>query len=175
MAKRFFWICVTVIALMVIVGLCGCSRKTAPQTVELRQEQTTVDKDSLSRFLARIMGEKSTERDKETVYVFRDREVTLNDRGDTVKEKTRETVDRNREWIVERERYELTIDSLKRVIASRDSVLAEKAVPVAVPVPVERKLTKWEQTKQDVGGIAIGAIIAVVCIAVIWLIRKFRK
>lgn len=49
------------------------------------------------------------------------------------------------------------------------------SVKVSVPYPVERELTKWERTKMGFGGIAIGAIIAVVCIAVVWLIRKFRK
>ena len=62
-------------------------------------------------------------------------------------------------------RDRLRVDTLWRT--ERDSV--------CVPYPVEKQLTKWEQAKQDVGGIAIGAIIAVVCIAVIWLIRKFRK
>lgn len=56
-----------------------------------------------------------------------------------------------------------------------DTVYVERTDSVPVPYPVERKLTKWEQTKMDFGGFAIGAIIAVVCIAVIWLIKKFRK
>jgi hypothetical protein len=56
-----------------------------------------------------------------------------------------------------------------------DTLYIERTDSVPVPYPVERKLTKWEQTKLDFGGIAIGVIIAVVCIAVIWLIRKFRK
>lgn len=45
---------------------------------------------------------------------------------------------------------------------------------ISVPYPVERKLTKWEQTKQDVGGMAIGGLVIAVCVAVIWLIKKFR-
>lgn len=46
---------------------------------------------------------------------------------------------------------------------------------ISVPYPVERKLTKWEQTKQDVGGMAIGGLLIAICILVIWLIKKFRK
>lgn len=49
------------------------------------------------------------------------------------------------------------------------------SVRVAVPYPVERTLTRWEQTKQDVGGMALGALVIAVCIAVVWLIKKFRK
>lgn len=46
---------------------------------------------------------------------------------------------------------------------------------ISVPYPVERQLSRWEQTKMDFGGMAIGGIAIAVCIAVIWLIRKFRK
>ena len=62
----------------------------------------------------------------------------------------------------------------ERIKEVHDTLYIERTDSVPVPYPVERKLTKWEQTKQDVGGIAIGVIIAVVCIAVIWLI-KIRK
>lgn len=46
---------------------------------------------------------------------------------------------------------------------------------ISVPYPVERQLSRWEQTKMDFGGMAIGGIAIAVCIAVIWLIKKFRK
>lgn len=46
---------------------------------------------------------------------------------------------------------------------------------ISVPYPVEKPLTKWQQTKQDVGGMAIGALALVLCIAVIWLVKRFRK
>ena len=49
------------------------------------------------------------------------------------------------------------------------------SVRVAVPYPVEQTLTRWGQTKQDVGGMALGALVIAVCIAVVWLIKKFRK
>lgn len=46
---------------------------------------------------------------------------------------------------------------------------------IRVPYPVEKKLTRWERTKQDVGGMALGALALVLCAAVLWLIKKFRK
>ena len=49
------------------------------------------------------------------------------------------------------------------------------SVRVAVPFPVERTMTRWEQTKQDVGGMALVALVIAVCITVVWLIKKFRK
>ncbi len=44
-----------------------------------------------------------------------------------------------------------------------------------MPVPVERKLTKWEQLKQEIGGVSIGILVVVVMIAVIWLIKKVKN
>ena len=44
-----------------------------------------------------------------------------------------------------------------------------------VPYPVERELSRWEAIKMDFGGFALGAVGVVVCVAVIWLIKKFRK
>lgn len=49
------------------------------------------------------------------------------------------------------------------------------SVKVSVPYPVERELSRWEQTKMDFGGMAIGALVIALCVAVAWLIKKFRK
>ena len=47
---------------------------------------------------------------------------------------------------------------------------------IAVPCPVERKLTRWERIKQEAGGLAIGALaLTVIAVVVVWLIKKFRK
>lgn len=67
----------------------------------------------------------------------------------------------------EMQRMQALVDSLKAV--KRDSV--EKPVPY----PVERELSRWERTKMDFGGMAIGALIIALCVAVAWLIKKFRK
>lgn len=67
----------------------------------------------------------------------------------------------------ERFRYRERTDTLYRSTGD--------TVRVSVPYPVERKLTKWEQTKMDFGGFAIWGAVAVVCVAVAWLIKKFRK
>lgn len=49
------------------------------------------------------------------------------------------------------------------------------SVKVSVPYPVERELSRWERTKMDFGGTAIGALVIALCVAVAWLIKKFRK
>lgn len=73
-----------------------------------------------------------------------------------------------------RERYVTQHDTVYR--NRTDSVYRSRTDSVAVPYPVERKLSRWEKTKQDIGGIAIGAFIAVVSAVVIWLaVKKMRK
>ena len=65
------------------------------------------------------------------------------------------------------------IDSLLTVQKSELMAMIEKSQQV--PMPVERKLSKWEQLKQEVGGISIGILVVIVVIAVIWLIKKIRN
>ena len=50
------------------------------------------------------------------------------------------------------------------------------SVKVSVPYPVERELTKWEQTKQDVGGMAMGALgVAVLAAVIAWVVKRKRN
>lgn len=55
-----------------------------------------------------------------------------------------------------------------------DTLFIERTDSVQVPYPVERDLSWWESVKQDVGGVAIGVIVALWFI-IVWLIRKNRK
>lgn len=47
----------------------------------------------------------------------------------------------------------------------RDTVYMSKTDSIQVPYPVERKLTKWEQFRLDVGGWAIVTVIIIILIA----------
>lgn len=57
----------------------------------------------------------------------------------------------------------------------RDTVSVIRTDTVREPYPVERELTRWERTKMDLGGVALGAVAVAVCAAVVWLARKFRR
>lgn len=57
----------------------------------------------------------------------------------------------------------------------RDTVRVIRTDTVREPYPVERELTRWERTKMDLGGVAFGGLAVAVCIAVVWLIKKFRR
>ena len=76
------------------------------------------------------------------------------------------------------------LDSLGYVIANmrvpRDTLyLPSKEIyvdrKVEVPVEVERKLSKWEQFKMDVGGWAIGAISGLLLIGIGYVIVRLIK
>lgn len=65
-----------------------------------------------------------------------------------------------------------------RVKERTDTVYKAKtdSVRVREPYPVERELTKWEQTKMDFGGMAIGGLCAVAVLAVaVWIIKRNRR
>lgn len=53
----------------------------------------------------------------------------------------------------------------------------DRYVTVTKPqiVEVEKKLSRWQQFKQDVGGVAIFAVIAVILIVVVYMVYKLKK
>lgn len=86
-----------------------------------------------------------TVRDTRVVLIKGDTVVDVRDRWHTVREYVHDTVS----------------------VATTDTI--------RVPYPVERALSRWEQTKMDFGGMALGALALALCVAVVWLIKKFRR
>ena len=70
------------------------------------------------------------------------------------------------------------IDRIK-VMHQTDTCIIERTDTVQVPYPVERKLSKWEQVKNSLGGIAmmltITAIIGALIYAIFLIKRKTGK
>ncbi len=58
-----------------------------------------------------------------------------------------------------------------------DSIYINKTDTIRVPYPVERKLSRWEQTKMDLGGFAFWALgISLAAVGILaWIARKRRK
>ena len=54
-----------------------------------------------------------------------------------------------------------------------DTILRQDTVQVSVPV--ERRLSRWEQVKMDFGGMAIGSVAASLLALLIYIARRFRK
>lgn len=132
----------------ILLALCAallCACGSCTRTVYTPVESTTVRTDTLYRAVVRV----DTVLQRDSVSVMQ--------RGDTV------MVTRFRD----RYRVKLHTDTVREV--SVDSVR------VAVPYPVEKELTRWEQVKMDFGGMALGGLVIALCAAVAWLIKKYRR
>jgi hypothetical protein len=67
------------------------------------------------------------------------------------------------------------IKVIKEIHYKTDSVIKEKVDTIREVVEVERKLTKWEQTKMELGGVAIGGLVFSIIAVVIFVLIKLRK
>ena len=56
-----------------------------------------------------------------------------------------------------------------------DTMSILRSDTVRVPYPVERRLTKWEQVRLNVGGWAIALVVITILVVVGWVIYKIRK
>lgn len=56
-----------------------------------------------------------------------------------------------------------------------DTVAILRSDTVRVPYPVERRLTKWEQVRLNVGGWVIALVVITILVVVGWTIYKIRK
>ena len=77
--------------------------------------------------------------------------------------------------ILQQEQINSLMNELKEV-HYKDSVRVDS---VPVPVPVERKLSRWEQVCLDYGKLMMGgtivAVILLVVLIVLWIRKRFRK
>lgn len=166
------------VALMTVLAcslLAGCAPQTRYYPVEtVRKEYVNADTTALSQLISLLREQlHSKERTIDSLMQSHKERLVLNDKGDTLRHDTEHTVYRYSSREKELERELLMRDSvIERLRAEQSSI---KADSIPVPYPVEKKLTRWEQTKLDVGGMAIGGFAIALCIAVVWLIRKFRK
>lgn len=62
-----------------------------------------------------------------------------------------------------------------RNVEIHDTCYVARTDTVGVPYPVERRLSRWEQAKIDYGGAAIGVVLSLLCVAVAWLLKCFRR
>ena len=56
----------------------------------------------------------------------------------------------------------------------RDTTYIEKTDSVQVPYPVEKKLSRWQSLKMEIGGWAFGVIIVMALAFVGWLVYRCR-
>lgn len=87
--------------------------------------------------------------------IYRRDSIYIRDKGDTV-------------WM-EKYRY------LYRDKLIRDTLYLSRTDSIRVPYPVERELTRWQSLKMELGGWAMGIIIAVALAIAGWLVYRLRK
>lgn len=157
-----------------IVSLCSCTNTRYVPVESVRTEYVKADTTGIyERLRSFFESMYSRETSSDSVIDRQKETVVLKENGDTARHDTERTVyvssRREKELEHEVRQRDSIIDSLRLRLAS------VKSDSIPVPYPVERKLSRWEQTKMDFGGTAFGGIAVALCVAVIWLIRKFRK
>ena len=167
---------VTLIALltMLAIFLCSCSHKVYVPVESVRTDTLYLShRDSIHVKDSLVMHHVINTRDSVAIH---DSVVIVQDEQGNVKERL---------IVRYRDRWHATQDNLTlqrqldRYKASNDSLRATRKERIEVPVPVEKKLSRWEKLKMDVGGWAIGAmstfILASVGYILVWLLKKYRK
>ena len=153
MSRHYNNIIIWLTCLIAVVLCAGCATGRAPDTgttsVTVRtdtvRDTVLIAKTNIIRKYIQRHDSTSTERRNDTVFI--DRWHTQNITADTV------FIDR---W---------------HTATTSEATVRET---FRIPVPVERKLTKWERTTQDVGGLAIGALALVVAVALFRFLRWLR-
>ena len=69
--------------------------------------------------------------------------------------------------------YRLRTEYRYLFLNQTDTILRHDTVQV--PVPVERRLSRWEQVKMDFGGMAIGGSIVIVSAILMWIVLTKRR
>lgn len=174
--KYYVYSMLIIIGLLALTALCftSCSHRAYvplqsvhTDTVYMARKDSVHIKDSL------IIRQVINTRDSVAIH---DSVVIIKDEQGNIKEKL---------IIRYRDRWHATQDNLtlQRQIdhykASNDSLRAIKTEYKEIPVPVEKKLSRWQKIKMDVGGWAIGAmstfLLAIIGYIVVWLLKKYRK
>lgn len=168
---------ITVYALAIFLmlwALCSCSHTMYVPVESVRTEHREVDSSELMGAIKTVMERlRQKERQIDSLMQSQSERLVLSDNGDTLRHDREKIVYRASHREKELERLvESKSDSIRELRQRLESV---KSDSVPVPYPVEKQLTRWEQTKMDFGGFALSGVVVILCIAVLWLIKKFRK
>ncbi|MDE6339764.1 MAG: hypothetical protein K2K97_08270 [Muribaculaceae bacterium] len=53
-----------------------------------------------------------------------------------------------------------------------DSIYISKTDTICVPYAIEKTMTKWQKTKMDLGGIAIGVLLTILGIVILYFVKN---
>lgn len=161
-------------AIWLMTALTGCTRTVYVPTETVRTEYIKADTTGLyerlrsyfeSIYLSKVSTDSVIDRTKETVVIKENGDTARHDKERIVYVSSR----REKELEYKVKQQDSIINTL------RLQLLSVKSDSIPVPYPVERELTRWERVKMDIGGVALGGIVVALCIAMMWLINKYRK
>ncbi len=174
--KYYVYSMLILIGLLALTSLCftSCSHRVYVPVQSIRTDTIYMSrKDSVHIKDSLITRQVINIRDSVAIH---DSVVIVKDEQGNIKEKL---------IVRYRDRWHATQDNLtlQRLLAhykaSNDILRATRKERIEVPVPVEKKLSRWQKIKMDVGGWAIGAmstvLLGVVGYIVVWLLKKYRK
>ena len=174
--KYYVYSILIIIGLLSLTAICmtSCSDKNFTELLSTRTDTVYVaKKDSVNLKDSLVARQVINVRDSITIH---DSVVIVQDEQGNIKERL---------IVRYRDRWHATHDNLTlqrqidRYKASNDSLRATKTEYKEVPIPVEKKLSRWQKIKMDVGGWAIGAmstfLLAIIGYIVVWLLKKYRK
>ena len=175
--KGCCWLFIVMLAAIALGAILSSCRSIKYLPIEkIKTEYVYVNqKDSTKN----EQSHKETEKEKHVTNTHTEERdssaTTLDQQGNVIKQENwhwRNTT--NTEHI---EREKVLSDSIKHLHNKLDSIAAEKVDSIPVPYPVEKKLSKWEQIKIDLGGWMVGFIILSNIVFCIYLARGkvFRR
>ena len=175
MAKKFFWITVVAIAFMIVVGLCGCRTQYVPVET-IRTEYREADTTAIYNSLLRLIESRKERVKRSDSLIDRTKEtIVINDRGDTTRHNKERIVYKATVRETELETENKTLRDSLSVLNTRMEAIKTDSIPSIVTV--ERKLSRWEKAKMDLGGIALGGLGASVLIIalLVWSAMKSTR
>lgn len=174
--KFYLYSMLTIIGLLALTAVCftSCSHRVYVPVQSIRTDTIYMSrKDSVHIKDSLITRQVINIRDSVAIH---DSVVIIKDEQGNINEKL---------IVRYRDRWHATQDNLTlqrqidRYKASNDSLRATKEEYKEIPVPVEKKLSRWQKIKMDVGGWAIGAmstvLLGVVGYIVFLLLKKYRR
>lgn len=149
------WLLLIIIGWLVL-SLCSCKQI---EYVPVKEVKTVEVERNGINWSDRFNGVNET-----TMITIKDSVVVVvNQQGEEVRREEWHEKETDREY---REKYE-------ELLSMYESLRSEKTDTIEVPYPVEKELSRWEQTCVNYGGEAIVTIVVVIIGLIIYVVKRF--
>lgn len=174
--RRGLWYPFAALLLVAVTAIClsGCKTTKYIPVETVRTEYKEADTTAIYNRLLQIFESRREKESRSDSLVDREKEtVVLKENGDTARHDRERIVYVSSKYERDLEHKVKQQDSLINILMTR--LLHVKADSIPVPYPVEKSLTKWQQIKVDFGGLAICALLGMLCGLIVSLVRSFKR